>query len=414
MNSVYYRIVAFNQGRLPEMVKLKFEGMAENVYRFYRGTCHLFYEDFCKADHIPVSPLTWICGDLHLENYGSYKGDNRLAYFDLNDFDEGLLAPCMWEVARMVTSIFIAFDNLGIKEDKAIRTAELFLKSYSARLANGKAISIDPRTASGIVCTFLTKADERKQRELVKSLTFKKKHKLSLLINERHLLINDKKLKKELTQFIDHWIKGSIAAEHDFEVVDAVFRIAGTGSIGVKRYMFLLKSYNVKNKFLLLDMKQAMRSSVQPYLDIKQPDWQNEAIRVVQIKNRMQNVSPALLGTGTFKGDSYVIQEMQPTEDRINFELIKNRYDDIRLVIEDMALLTASSQLRSSGRQGSAIADKLIEFGSSDHWQGSILDYSKQYSGKVKDDYQQYLLAYRAESQELKMKKNVSSLTLGK
>lgn len=408
MNSVYYRIVAFNQGRLPEMVKLKLEGMAENVYRFYRGTCHLFYEDLCKAGNFPVSPLTWICGDLHLENYGSYKGDNHLAYFDLNDFDESLLAPCLWEIARMATSIFIAFETLGIREDKAIKIAGLFLKCYSARLASGKAISIDPRTASGIVCTFLIKADERKQKGLVKKLTVKKKHKLSLLINERHFAINDKKQKNELSEFIDHWMESSIVAGDDFKVVDTVFRIAGTGSIGVKRFMFLLKSQLVKGKILLLDMKQAMRSSVEPYLDIKQPDWQNEAIRVVQIKNRMQNVSPALLGTGVFKGESYVIQEMQPTEDRINFELIKDRYEDIRSVIEDMAILTASSQLRSSGRQGSAIADKLIEFGSSDHWQGPVLDYSKQYAGKVKDDYQQYLLAYRAESQENKTNKKTS------
>ncbi|HTD42116.1 MAG TPA: DUF2252 family protein [Mucilaginibacter sp.] len=408
MNSVYYRIVAFNQGRLPEMVKIKFEGMAENIYRFYRGTCHLFYEDLCKADHFPVSPQTWICGDLHLENYGSYKGDNRLAYFDLNDFDEGLLAPCLWEAARMVTSIFIAFENLGIKEDKATKTAELFLKSYSARLASGKAISIDPRTASGIVCTFLTKADERKQKALVKRLTFKKKRKLCLLANEKHFLIKDKALKKEMIQFIDHWLETSVIAEHDFKVVDCVFRIAGTGSIGVKRYMFLLESQDAKNKFLLLDMKQAMSSSVQPYLDLKQPEWQSEAVRVVQIQHRMQNISPALLGAGTFKGDSYVIKEMQPTEDRINFELIKDRYDEIRLVIEDMALLTASSQLRSSGRQGSAIADKLIEFGSSNHWQGPILDYSKRYAKKVKDDYEQYLSAYKTERQGNKTDKKAS------
>lgn len=45
-------------------------------------------------------------------SYGSYKGDNRLAYFDLNDFDESTLAPCLWEVSRMVASIFVAFDNL--------------------------------------------------------------------------------------------------------------------------------------------------------------------------------------------------------------------------------------------------------------------------------------------------------------
>src|ERR1700753_660138 len=114
MSNIPERIIAFNKGLLPDMVKLKYEAMAENMYRFYRGTCHLFYEDFSKVEKIPTSPLTWVCGDLHLENYGSYKGDNRLVYFDLNDFDESILAPASWELARMVNSILLAFNSLKI------------------------------------------------------------------------------------------------------------------------------------------------------------------------------------------------------------------------------------------------------------------------------------------------------------
>ena len=396
MDSVYERIIAFNKGLLPDMVKLKFEGMAENIYRFYRGTCHLFYEDLCKADHVPVSPLAWICGDLHLENYGSYKADNRLAYFDLNDFDEGLLAPCLWEVARITTSIFIAFENLEIEEERALKMVQLFLKSYSATLASGKAISIDPRTAKGIVCTFLTSVDKRKQKELLKKRTSEKKHKLFLSVeHEKHFEL-DKPLKKELTDFINNWIKTSNDGACNFKVMDCVFRLAGTGSIGVKRYLFLLKSLNTKNKYLLLDMKQAKESSVLPYVNVKQPAWQTEATRVIQIQHRMQNVSPSLLGAVFFKGDSYVIQEMQPAEDSINFELIKDRYRDIHQVIDDMAILAASSQIRSSGRQGSAIADKLIEFGQSGQWQETIADYAKNYAAQVKKDYKEYLLAYKA------------------
>ena len=105
------------------MVKLKYEAMAENIYRFYRGTCHLFYEDLSKVNNFPASPVSWTCGDLHLENFGSYKGDNRLVYFDLNDFDEAILMPCLWEILRMVTSIFLAFENLDIEDKKAINMA---------------------------------------------------------------------------------------------------------------------------------------------------------------------------------------------------------------------------------------------------------------------------------------------------
>ncbi len=177
--------------------------------------------------------------------------------------------------------------------------------------------------------------------------------------------------------------------------MDCVFRIAGTGSIGVKRYLFLLRSLNIKNKYLLLDMKQAMPSSVRPYVTVKQPHWETEAERVIQVQQRMQNVSPALLGTTIFNGDSYVLQEMQPTEDSIDFDAIRDRYRDLYQVIDDMALLTASSQLRSTGRQGSAITDKLIAFGKNSDWHESLLDYAEKYAAQVKKDYNQYVKLYK-------------------
>jgi uncharacterized protein (DUF2252 family) len=49
--------------------------MTENAFRFFRGTCHLFYQDLAPAQPLPLSPLAWICGDLHIENFGSYRGD---------------------------------------------------------------------------------------------------------------------------------------------------------------------------------------------------------------------------------------------------------------------------------------------------------------------------------------------------
>ena len=111
MHTLTKRIKNFNAGRLPELVQLKYDLMAENMYRFYRGTCHLFYEDLAQNEKkLPQSPVAWICGDLHLENFGTFKGDNRMVYFDLNDFDEAILAPVLWELVRIVTSIFIAFE----------------------------------------------------------------------------------------------------------------------------------------------------------------------------------------------------------------------------------------------------------------------------------------------------------------
>ena len=112
MDKIRDRINEFNKGVPLFLLKVKYKRMSESAFRFFRGTCHLFYEDLSKNNSIPSSPTSWITGDLHLENFGSYKGDNGLVYFDVNDFNEAVLSPVTWEVVRMITSIFVAFDDL--------------------------------------------------------------------------------------------------------------------------------------------------------------------------------------------------------------------------------------------------------------------------------------------------------------
>lgn len=396
LSSIAERVKQFNQDRLPAYTALKYQVMAENPFRFLRGTCHLFYEDLSRSDALPQYPLSWVCGDLHLENFGSYKGDNRLVYFDLNDYDEGALAPVTWELSRMVTSIFTGFDSVGVKHKEAVKMADLFLQSYSATLAKGRTRYLEPQTADGIVRLFLEKVADRKQKELIRQRTILHNEKLLLRIDRVRFFPIDKNLKKELSAHITQWIQHTPFLRKRYKVLDAAFRVAGTGSLGVKRYVFLLRNTKDPKKHLLIDMKQAPPSSLQPWLSTTQPSWPSEADRVVAIQERMQNVSPALLSTTFFQGDPYVLKEMQPTADKIDFLLIRDRYKDIECVIQDMAVLTASAQLRSAGRQGAALPDELIAFGKDHHWQQAMLDYSAEYAEQVKKDYQAYFKAYKS------------------
>jgi uncharacterized protein (DUF2252 family) len=79
------RILRYNAGRDPERLRLKLQSLRGDPLAFFRGTCHLFYETLPGHRILEAAPAVHICGDLHLENFGSYKGDNRLVYFDLND-----------------------------------------------------------------------------------------------------------------------------------------------------------------------------------------------------------------------------------------------------------------------------------------------------------------------------------------
>ncbi|HXB91715.1 MAG TPA: DUF2252 family protein [Puia sp.] len=396
MSSLAERIKQYNSGRLPAYTAMKYQTMAENPFRFLRGTCHLFYEDLHKSDALPQYPISWICGDLHLENFGTYKGDNRLVYFDCNDFDEGILAPATWEIARMVTSIFTGFESVGVKKKEARSVATLFLSRYSAILSKGKARYLETETADGIVKIFMEKVCERKQKDLIRQRTVEGKNgKLQLRIDQVRLFPIEADLKKELMAHINQWIPQFSLLKNRYKVLDAAFRIAGTGSLGVKRYVFLVRNNKDPKKHLLIDMKLALPSSLQPFIGNPQPSWPSEAARVVAIQDRMQNICPALLSTTEFKGESYVLKEMQPIADKIDFLVIRDRYKDIECVVSDMALLTAAAQLRSAGRQGAALPDELIAFGRDQHWQQPLLDYAAGYAGQVKKDYQEYFKAFK-------------------
>src|SRR4030095_9941981 len=200
ISAVAQRIKQFNAHRLPDKVQLKYKLLATDPFRFFRGTCHLFYEDLAKVS-LPASPNVWMCGDLHPENFGSFKGDNRLVYFDINDFDEGILGPASWELARFITSIFVGSQILAIDEKEALQWAKHFLEEYSAILAKEKAHYIEMATASGIVRFFLEKISQRNQSEFVQQRVHIQKNKVALNTENKKYLSVDKQLKTEL---IDH------------------------------------------------------------------------------------------------------------------------------------------------------------------------------------------------------------------
>jgi uncharacterized protein (DUF2252 family) len=291
----------------------------------------------------------------------------------------------------MVCSIFVAFDSLNFESEKAVKMAQLFIRSYAATLTSAKAISIDPRIAKGILCDFLNAARKTSEKDVLKKRTVSIKKKIMLsLEDERHFKV-DKGLRKELSAHINEWISTSSDGPYNYVVKGCVFRLAGTGSIGVKRYLFLLKSTNTKNRYLLLDMKQSRPSSVLPYIPVQQLNWETEAERITAIQRRMQNVPSALLSTTIFRDEPYVIQELQPVKDAIKFKLLRDDYRGMYQVIDSMGALTASAQLRSGGMQGSGNIDDLTAFGKDQNWQEALLDYAEAYAIRVRKDYRVFL-----------------------
>jgi hypothetical protein len=98
--------------RLPWLVPVRHERMAESSFAFLRGTPFLMAYDLA---HTPVSGArSQLCGDAHLGNFGLYASPERHLVFDLNDFDETLPGPFEWDVKRLAASCVVAARRNGL------------------------------------------------------------------------------------------------------------------------------------------------------------------------------------------------------------------------------------------------------------------------------------------------------------
>ena len=391
-NDLLRSIKDYNANRDQSVLPLKYEAMSESPFSFFRGTCHLFYQDLLKKYPFPASPLTWICGDLHLENFGSYKGQNKLLYFDMNDFDEALLAPLFFELIRLIVSVEIKTSEIKLIKSERDALKALLINQYRDTLIKNKALDIEKETATGLIKQLIDKVDQRKPGSMIANRTNNKTRNSKLLINDK-LLVIEAEEKKQLIKAFTVWF--STTHFKGYKVTDAGFRIAGTGSIGVKRYLFLLEKESNPQQKKMIDIKQVFPSCLLKFIKLKQPDWENDADRIVSIQEMMQHVSPAFLSSFSYKNDWYVVKQIQPTSDKIGIVKTPGQNKKVTDYVADLAVLTASAQLRSSGRYQASTADELKAFAQDDSWVKVITDWSIQYAERVKKDHAVFYKAWK-------------------
>lgn len=385
------RIERFNAGREPERLAIKHETMRGSPFAFFRGTTHLYWEDLASvAGPLPDSPLVWACGDLHFENFGSFQGDNGLSYFDLNDFDDAALAPALWEISRFVTSAYVAAPFLGISRADANELVNDFLGAYRDALSDGKARWIERSTATGMVRTLLRRVTSQTRSMLIKNRTINKKGERRIRIDGRRALAISHAQRAMVTRELDRFAAQQ-PNPHFFRVLDVARRVAGVGSLGLERYIVLVRGDGGRDGKALLDVKEAAPSSLAGAVRIRQPFWRSEADRIVTIQRRMQAVAPALLHGKRIKNAGYILRELQPTNDRLNIKDARGHPHRLHSAAKSMGRVTAWAQLRSSGREGSAIADELIAFADASGWKRRVIDYARSYEVQLLRDYKEFV-----------------------
>ena len=101
-------------GRVPALIKLKYELMAQSPFGYFRGAVPVMAADLAVLPSTGI--VSQLCGDAHVRNLGAYAAPDGRLVFDINDFDETIRGPFEWDLKRMAASLVLAGRGSGHKD----------------------------------------------------------------------------------------------------------------------------------------------------------------------------------------------------------------------------------------------------------------------------------------------------------
>jgi hypothetical protein len=126
--------------RLPVVkrdIALKHQHMAEAAFPFFRATFYRwiqFWPEVCP--HLAKAPAVLAVGDLHIENFGTWRDEEGRLIWGVNDLDEAWPASYALDLVRLTASAYLAIsaEHLGLTRRAA---GEAIEEGYRDALAAG-------------------------------------------------------------------------------------------------------------------------------------------------------------------------------------------------------------------------------------------------------------------------------------
>jgi uncharacterized protein (DUF2252 family) len=117
-------------------LRLKHQRMAAEVFPFFRATFYRWMQlwpEVCAA--LNNAPRVLAVGDLHVENFGTWRDVEGRLVWGVNDFDEAFPLPYAVDLVRLVASAMLAVEagHANIKPDEICEEA---LNGYNQALAD--------------------------------------------------------------------------------------------------------------------------------------------------------------------------------------------------------------------------------------------------------------------------------------
>src|SRR5437868_8305079 len=90
-------------------LELKHAYMADAPFSFFRATFYLWLERWHReCDGLQAAPKVLSIGDLHVENFGTWRDEEGRLIWGVNDLDEAWPGPYTLDLVRLATSAYLA------------------------------------------------------------------------------------------------------------------------------------------------------------------------------------------------------------------------------------------------------------------------------------------------------------------
>ncbi|MBF6171988.1 DUF2252 domain-containing protein [Nocardia blacklockiae] len=336
-------VEASNAGRVPELIRLRVGRMLESPFAFYRGSAALMAGDLAAT---PSSGLTaQLCGDAHAANFGLYGTQDGRIVMDINDFDETAPGPWEWDLTRLAASLVLAGRVGGVSENGCRDAAHDAARSYRrvidhlAQLpfleswtALGDESVIDRVEADALLDDFAKAAGKAKKNTSAKIAA-----KTTSTEGGQWRFVADPPVLTEVSDatadevvaalegYVDTLRESRAHLLRRYTVCDVAFRVVGTGSVGLRNYLILLRGNG--DEALVLQAKQARPSALQDALGLD--PVRHEGRRIVNGARLVQAETDILLGWATIGDRPYIVRQFRNRKGAIDVtELKRDHLDD--------------------------------------------------------------------------------------
>lgn len=299
--------------------------MAASPLGFLRGSAPLFYEILAARPELAEGPDGdgWIVGDAHLENFGAYRvrgsdsdGDEKKpSTFDLNDFDDAVQGPWRWDVLRLTTSLLLAGRELSIAPLRALDLASALVASYVATACVGAPLPPTPEPVRAL----LEQVRARSKRQFLDARTQGEGERRRFIVGPRYAELPADvraQVPAAFRAYLESVAPEERPRESERTIVDAAFRIAGTGSLGALRIAVLTLGKSEASAYIF-DLKQVGTPSSAPLLP---SPALAPAQRALSACRACLEQPPRMLGTTSLGDASLFGRRMLPQEDRLELE----------------------------------------------------------------------------------------------